>query len=333
MNIRILLFVTIVTISLTNCSVVYWATGRTLNSYAQDHLVPHYLASDDLDAICQGGTALGPLVASFERAGASVELATMVAQMGAGVCAERNAQEAELLYIGAVRKGRGDEALDNQARQIRFHGIAAKRYGDSYHRFLQHFGEWKGKCPSISEDEELYFLVGLSSGLLAILHDFASQGHAGITRDVPSVVVQASKCLDPKKWWGTPLALEAVVWLSVPGATPEGKDPFKQMEEAVKLGDQQGVRLARAFQIQAVAGKGDTEKMKKLILEHSKSVMQHPPKKEYLFLEAFAENLSRHESDKIWMKEKGHRGPINFSSFPGNKKKNTKEEDDLLKDL
>ncbi|EPG67019.1 hypothetical protein ACE5IS_07720 [Leptospira wolffii] len=332
MNKRILLFVTIVTINLINCSLVYRITGKTLNSYAQDHLVPFYLGTDDIDAICTGGTALGPLVASFERTGASVELATMVAQMGAGVCAERKAQEAELLYIAAVRKGKGEEALDHQAMQIRWHGVAAKRYGDAHNRFLQYFGEWQGKCPSISEDEELYYLVGLSSGLLAILHDFASQGYAGITREVPSVVSQGSKCLDPKRWWGTPLALEAVVWLSVPGATPEGKDPNKQMEEAVKLGDQAGVRLSRAFQIQAAAGKGDVEKIKKLILEHSKSLAQVPPKKEYLFLEAFAENLSRHESDKIWMKEKGHRGPINFSSFPG-KKKNTKEEDDLLKDL
>lgn len=332
MNKRILFFVTIVTITLANCSIVYRVTGKTLNSYAQDHLVPHYLASDDLDAICTGGTALGPLVASFERTGASVELATMVAQMGAGMCAERQAQEAELLYIAAVRKGKGEEALDNQARQIRYHGIAAKRYGDAHNRFLQYFGEWNGKCPSISDDEELYYLVGLSSGLLAILHDFASQGYAGITRDVPSVVAGGSKCLDSKKWWGTPLALEAVVWLSVPGATPDGKDANKQMEEAVKHGDQAGVRLARAFQIQAAAGKGDVEKIKKLILEHSKVVGQIPAKKEYLFLEAFAENLSRHESDKIWMKETGHRGPINFSSFPG-KKKNNKEEDDLLKGL
>ncbi|EIE00372.1 hypothetical protein [Leptospira licerasiae] len=332
MNKRILFFVTIVTITLANCSIVYRVTGKTLNSYAQDHLVPHYLASDDLDAICTGGTALGPLVASFERTGASVELATMVAQMGAGMCAEKQAQEAELLYIAAVRKGKGEEALDHQARQIRYHGVAAKRYGDAHNRFLQYFGEWNGKCPSISEDEELYYLVGLSSGLLAILHDFASQGYAGITREVPSVVAGASRCLDPKKWWGTPLALEAVVWLSVPGATPEGKDPNKQMEEAVKIGDKVGVRLARAFQIQAAAGKGDVEKIKKLILEHSKVLSQIPAKKEYLFLEAFAENLSRHESDKIWMKETGHRGPINFSSFPG-KKKNNKEEDDLLKDL
>ncbi|WP_232224620.1 hypothetical protein [Leptospira fainei] len=333
MNKLTIFFVTIVTINLLNCSIVYRVTGRTLNSYAQDNLVPYLLASDDLDSVCVGGTALGPLVASFERVGSSVELPVMVAQMGAGICAERKAQEAELLYLAAVRKGRGEEASDFQAIQIRHHGIAAKRYGESYNRFLQYFGEWKGKCPSMDDEEEFYFMVGLASGLLAILHDRAAQGYAGITTEIPSVVSQASKCLDPKKWWGTPLAFEAVVWLSVPGATPEGKDAFKHLDEAVKLGDQAGVRLARAFQLQGVAGRGNVELMKKLIQDHAKAMHQSPAKKEYRLLETFAESLSRHESDKIWIKETGHRGPIHFGSFPGGRKKNNKEDDDLLKDL
>ncbi|WP_243393274.1 hypothetical protein [Leptospira perolatii] len=303
-----------------------------MNSYAEEYLVPHFLASEDLDAVCTGGTALGPLVASFQRVGTEVHLPVMVAAMGAGICSERRAQEAELSYIAAVRKGKAEEAADFQAIQIRQEGMAAKRFGESYNHFVEYFGEWKGSCPSMNEEEQFYFLVGLASGLLAILHDRASQGYAGITTEIPSIVSQASKCLDPKKWWGTPLAFEAVVWMSVPGVTPAGKDPIKQLEEAVKLGDQAGVRLSRAFQIQAIAGQGNIELMKKLIKEHSSILEKVPPKKEFLLLETYAEALSRHESDKIWVKETGHRGPVAFGPFPG-KKKSSKDDDDLLKDL
>lgn len=332
MRILTLTLTWILIVSFSHCSFVYRGTGKVLNSYSQDHLVPYILSSSDLDAICVSGLALGPLVASFERVGTSIELTTMVAQLGAGICAEAKANEAELSYLIALRKGNAEASLDYQNIQIRQHGIAAKRFVDSYSRFNQYFGKWNGSCPEISEEEELYYLIGLSAGILALLHDISSQGSVGVSMEVPAITAAASKCLDPKKWWGVPSALEAMVWLSVPGATPEGKDAYRQLENSVKLGDQSGVRLARLFQLQAFSGKGDLSSTKKLLLDHSKSLREFPSRPEFLLLDVYAEALSRHESDKIWVKETGHRGPVRLGEFPG-KKKDLKKDEELLKDL
>lgn len=326
------LFVTIVTISAVSCSLVYNVTGRTISSYAEDHLIPYMLQSKDLDSICSAGVSLAPLIASFERVSKSPDLPVLVAMLGAGMCAEKKAQEAELLYLSAVRKGKGDEATDHQAVEIRNHGLAAKRYGEAYRRFNLYFGEWNGKCPSLSKEDQFYYLIGLSASLLAILHDRAAQGVGNVPTDIPSIVSNASKCLNPEEWWGVPLALEAIIWLSIPGATPVGKDPFQQLDRAVALGDKAGVSLSRAFQIQALAGRGNQEAIRKAVIEHAKLLEKGRSQPDYQLLEAYAEQLSRHESDKIWIKEKGHRGPLLLGSFPQGKR-DMKEDDDLLKGL
>ncbi|TGM10058.1 hypothetical protein EHQ76_01045, partial [Leptospira barantonii] len=59
-----LLFVTIVTINASSCSLVYNVTGRTISSYADDHLIPFMLESKDLDSVCNAGVSLAPLIAS-----------------------------------------------------------------------------------------------------------------------------------------------------------------------------------------------------------------------------------------------------------------------------
>ncbi|PKA03835.1 hypothetical protein CH375_14605 [Leptospira ellisii] len=326
------LFVTIVTINSISCSAVYKITGRTISSYSEDHLIPFLLESGDLDSVCNAGVSLAPLIASFERVSKRPDLPVMVAMLGAGMCAERNAQEAELLYLASVRRGKGDEATDHQAVEIRNHAVAAKRFGQAYKRFVSYFGEWNGRCPSLSEEDQFYYLIGLSSSLLAILHDRAAQGAANVPTDIPSIVSGASKCLDAERWWGVPLALEAVVWLSIPGATPAGKDPFQQLDRSVVLGDKAGVSLSRAFQIQALTGRGNQNAIKKAVQDHSKFLEKGVSRREFQLLEAYAEQLSRHESDKIWIKEKGHRGPLLLGSFPQGKR-DLKEDDDLLKDL
>lgn len=327
-----LLFVTVVTINTVSCSLVYNVTGRTISSYADDHLIPFMLESKDLDSVCNAGVSLAPLIASFERVSPRPDLPVMVSMLGAGMCAERQAQEAELRYLAAVRKGKGEEATDHQAVEIRNHGLAAKRYGEAYKRFILYFGEWNGKCPSLSKDDQFYYLIGLSASLLAILHDRAAQGVANVPTDIPSLVSNASKCLNPDEWWGVPIALEAIIWLSIPGATPAGKDPFQQLDRAVAIGDKAGVSLSRAFQIQALAGRGNQEAIKKAVKEHAKVLEKGQSNPNYQLLESYAEQLSRHESDKIWIKEKGHRGPLLLGSFPQGKR-DTKEDDDLLKGL
>ncbi|RHX79204.1 hypothetical protein DLM77_14795 [Leptospira yasudae] len=328
----LLLFVTIVTINALSCSLVYNVTGRTISSYAEDHLIPFMLQSKDLDSVCNAGVSLAPLIGSFERVAPRPDLPILVAMLGAGMCAEREAQEAELRYLAAVRKGKGEEATDHQAIEIRNHGLAAKRYGEAYKRFNLYFGEWNGKCPSLSKEDQFYYLIGLSASLLAILHDRAAQGVANVPTDIPSIVSNASKCLNAEEWWGVPLALEAIIWLSIPGATPAGKDPFQQLDRAVALGDKAGVSLSRAFQIQALAGRGNQDAIKKAVKEHAKILEKGQGNPEFQLLESYAEQLSRHESDKIWIKEKGHRGPLLLGSFPQGKR-DLKEDDDLLKGL
>ena len=58
---------------------------------------------------------------------------------------------------------------------------------------------------------------------------------------------------------GSPPSLRSAIWTSVPGSAPKGVDLWVELDKAVKQGDARGVRLARAIQIQALYGAGNTK--------------------------------------------------------------------------
>ena len=309
------------------------ATGSTMSSYATGHMVPYLMTSSDAFYACSVGSAMGPFIASFERVSDRPDLPTLVSDMGAGICAEAAAWESDLAYQRALRGGRADEAADAQLLAERHHMAAAQRFGAAWDRTKAAFGDFSKTCPTFEPGEELFFLLGVASGLQAVMHDRAAGGHAGISMSIPPMVVRSIKCLDGKRWWGVPQALAAAVWLTVPGALPKGRDAAKALNDAVAMADKAGVRLARALQVQALAGAGKSADAKAAITAHAKAAKARPAAKQWRLLDAYGLAMTRHMADLVWTRETGHRAPTgDFGDFPEAAKPDDAD-DDMLEGL
>jgi len=308
-------------------------TGDVMSSYTVDHVVPYLMSTPDPDYACALGAAFGPFIASFERVTDRPDLAALMSEMGAGICAETRAWEADLAYLRALRAGRSEDAADAQRLAERQHMAAAMRFGAAYQRTVKAFGKFDKSCPELEPEDELFFLLGIASGAQAVMHDRAASGAAGISMGIPPIVARASKCLDWKKWWGVPRALAAAVWMSVPGSAPKGEEPKKALAEAVAAADKAGVRLARALQATALAGSGDEAATRAAITAHAAAVSKKGNAK-YRLLDAYGAAMSRQLSDRIWTREKGHRAPTgDWGSFPEKAAADDGEDDDMLEDL
>ncbi len=309
------------------------ATGSTMSSYASQHMVPYLMTSPDAAYACSVGNALGPFIASFERVSDRPDLPTLVSVMGAGICAEAAAWEADLAYQRALRGGRADEAADAQLLGERHHRAAAARFGAAWKRAEAAFGTLGKGCPELEPEQEIFFLLGIASGLQAVMHDRAARGAAGISMAIPRAVERATKCLNSKRWWGVPDALAAAVWLTVPGALPKGKDAKKTLTTAVAHGDAAAVRLSRALQVQALGASGDAAGAKAAITAHGKVLKTKKAAAKWRLLDAYGAVLTRHAADLIWTSETGHRAPTgDFGSFPEVVKPDA-DEDDMLEGL
>ena len=135
------------------------------------------------------------------------------------------------------------------------------------------------------------------------------------------------KCLDNEKWWHVPDAIKAAVWAALPGAAPEGTDPWVLFEEASRKGEENGVRIGWGMYALIAANAGESEKLKRGIVAHGKTRNKDKTHPEYGLLDEYAYWVSRHQSDLIWVEATGHRTPI-FGDLPVNKSEESVEEED-----
>ncbi len=319
-------------------SALYGRTGAVITGYAHDHMVPHLMGDEDVGMACQMGAALTGFVASFERVGADPDLAAVVSFVGAGMCAEEVAREAELRQVRAVRAGNASEAQDAAIVAGRAHFDAARRFLRAYQRAERRFGAFGGACPKVSDDEEVVALLALSAGMMAVLHDRGARGAAGVPMTIPPVVARAAACLDDGRWWGVPSALRAAVWMTVPGAGPaskEGQDPLaparEALEAAAKRGDAAGIRLARALQVVGLTGAGDEAGARAAIAAHAAALQAKAAPARWRLLDGYATLLSRHEADRIWSHERGHRSPgVGIAELPAAPEAPSREDESVL---
>lgn len=316
----------------TGCnSFIYGQTGSVMSGYTTEHVAPYLLASDDLGLACQLGGAFGTFVSSFERVSDRPNRAALISAVSAGMCAESASWEEELAYARHLRAGRVGDAKDAQLRGQRYHLLAAKRFREAFARAEATWGKIGGKCPEIAPEDGVFMLLGLSSGLMAVLHDRGAGGAAGVSMSIPRQVERGTRCLDSAKWWGVPKALAATVWLTVPGSGPKGVDPKKVLVESAAIGAKAGVRLASAMQVLATAGTGDEAGVRAAIASHGKSLAATKPDEKWRLLDMYGFVLSRQQSDLIWTAATGHRGPTDgLGEMPPKAEPDEPEEDDLL---
>lgn len=320
-------------LALTGCSMQKMA-GNAVMEYTHDEAIPYLMAQGDLQAACQMGQSMGPVVASFSRVELDPSNIGIATNMAAGMCAEFDQRTAELDKTRALFENRSPAAQDALIREKQGHRLAALRMYRGYEDAQKTFGNFSEKCPKFdNKTDELLALLGLASGALGLLHDFNSEKSVGISLDVPGIIEKSASCFDDDKWWGMPTALRASLWMSIPGAGPEGVDPVDALQNAAIKGDKQGVLLARAMLVFMATNIGRNDVACAAISDMpSDDSLNH----DWDMLNAYAKSMIIHQADLAWTRAKGYRAPFMQPSCPSqddDTKLNQDEVDDLLDGL
>jgi hypothetical protein len=305
-------------ISGAGCS-VHALTGDTMSEYTTLHLTPYLLSKRDVSMACEVGVSLGPYLLSFERVTTPPDQAAVSTLVTAALCAEQESWTEELRALRAFRAGDAAESQDARVAQRRAHGLAAARYAAAYDRMTQLYPE--GPCAELDETGELTTLLGLLAGVLAVQNDRASGVMVGVPTDTPRKVAARTRCFNDAasaRWWGLPRALEAAVWLVIPGSGPEGvtdSDAVKarayaQLTASAALGRAAGVRVVDSVFAYAAYAMGDLVKVKAVIAEFAASRQQTPPAPAWALLDETSFVQLQALSDKLWTEARGHRTPL-----------------------
>ncbi len=325
---------------LAGCSnVVYKVTGDTMINFGQDKMLPYLLTTDDTKIGCVAGEALTPLMMSFGTVTAPPdELAVLIYMVG-GACASNRAMELELEFLRLAKAQQVELAQDARIASKRWHGIAAMRQMKGYHSLVAAFGEPGGECPNfVNENQELIWILGNAVGLMAVMSDSQGGQTVGVPRDIAPKSERAAACLDTpegnRRWWGMPKALRATLWTVVPGLAPKGADPWKELETAMRIGEEEGVRMANALAGLAAYNATKVDLAKDIIRRHADSISKIAANRDYQLIDIMATEMLEGMSDRMWTEAVGHRTPIaKFGTFWDDKKETIKVDidiDDLL---
>lgn len=285
--------------------------------FTERHMVGPMLADDDVSMACASGEATAPLIlATGGGLGADDDQLATLLYTTAALCAENRAIEEELRYMRASRVNGVEEAQDARIEQKRLAALAAQRQYKAYQRFV-HYYESKGnlhigeKCPRFGSDfDEIVYMLGLLSGMQAIINDISAQGAVGVPKDIAPKVDRAMACLDNDKWFGVPLASRAAVWSLLPGAG-EGKDPWATMKQSMRIGERKGVRLAHALYATAAYSKADDARLRDALKSFAatQDSQDFSPNAQYHLFDRMGEMVVTNISDRYWTEHTGTRTP------------------------
>lgn len=325
---------------LSGCSnVVYKVTGDTMINYGQDKMIPYLLSTDDTKIGCVAGEALTPLLLSFGTVTSPPDDLAVLIYMVNGACATNRAVDLELDYLRLSKDHLITQAQDARIHAKRWHGIAAKRLLKGYEALVRSMGEIGNECPNFASDQQqMIWLLGTAVGLQAVMADAQSGLVAGVPRDIAPKAERAAACLDNaegnRRWWGLPKAIRATLWTVVPGITPDGMDPWKELNVAMRIGEEEGVRIADGLASMASYNDSNFELTKSIIRKHAKSLQTIASSREFQLVDIMATDMIYALSDRLWTEAEGHRTPSGqLGTFWDDKKDEPKLEidiDDLL---
>lgn len=298
---------------LSACDPIAFVSNQALR-FVEKKLVPPMLRDNDIRMACQSGVATAPLIMATENLGADANQLGTLLYTTAGLCAEIDATEAELRYLRAARVGNVEEAQDARIEQKRFAELAARRQLIAYQRFVTYYEKRYDikigdECTDFHKDfDEFVYMLGLVTGLQAVLNDIVAQQTVGVPMDIAAKAERAFTCLDNKKWWGVPLAARAVVWNVLPGAD-EGKDPWGAMNASMAIGEAAGVRLPFAMYALSAAGKDDQVRLRDAIRRYANVKEGFKQNPDYRLADSIAGLLITTLSDRMWTEGAGTRTP------------------------
>jgi len=332
--------VTAATVALSGCSTaVYKVTGDVMNNMGKDVMLPYLLSTDDAHIACTSGEALTPLLLSFSTVTTPPDQLHVLMSMVGGTCAANRAFQHELEFIRYSREKNITAAEDERIQAKRWYAIAARRMYSGYQALVRALGDPGGECPQFnSKFEQLVWLLGAGTGLQAALYDVQSGSQVGVPFSVAPKAERAAACLDTpegnKQWWGLPKAIRAALWTIVPGITPKGKDPWKELDIAKKMGEDSGVRYATALDALVANNNNNMARVRADIREHAKSIKTIAANKDYRMVDVLAADQLMQISDRMWMQATGTRTPIGaYGTFWDDKKPQVKLDQKLIDDL
>ena len=302
-------------------SLIMKSTGEMMNAYTVKHLTPFAMGTQDLDMACRISQGTGNLLLSYRRVlDTPPHQGTVTTMASAAACAESLGVEAELRGIRALKRGDTADAADARIEEKRWRNIAASRYLRGYEALVAKYGEpGDGKCSAHLDEEgtdgkrhQIAYMVGLISGVQAVRHDRASGALLGTSADVGKKVARGTDCLNDARWWHMPKALQAAIWVGLPGGAPKGVDPWAQLSEAANQGGAAGIRLAMAARTQALDAAGKADEVRAAIRAFVKAGKDRTEGdwRGWQLLDLQAEQQILWLSDRLWTEATGHRTPV-----------------------
>ncbi|WP_297791653.1 hypothetical protein [uncultured Marinobacter sp.] len=302
---------------LAGCSAnpIYSTTGMVLSAYSEGEATPYVLQMSDPEMACALGEGIDPLLYSFSRVTAAPDSTGSLLMLLAGNCAEYRAWEAELEYLREDYAGNVPAAKDARERAKRLNAETAKRRYIAFQRAMAAYefdpGAEELECPFLFNDQdELTFMVGLLTGLQAIVNDANSGAMAGVPRNIAPQAERAATCLDNEKWGGTPNAIRSLVWLLLPDTRPAlSPDPWAVLEDSSRLSIESGFRISMALEAVAAETFGKPEVLEDLIARFAEADNTIEVNDDYRLLDEVARDVIQFSSDKHWTANYGYRTP------------------------
>lgn len=298
---------------LAGCSPTGMATNMGIH-FAENKLLPHMLADNDVDMGCAAGESFTPMIMALENIGGDPDQMGVILYTTAAYCAEQRALNEEMRYLRAERANNIDEAMDARIAQKRWNEVAARRQLESYNRLLRYYrkhfkAELGENCPRFKRDyDELVFLVGMATGMQAIINDVAAGSVVNVPKDIGAKVERGMKCLDNEKWWGVPMGTRAAIWNMFAGYAPANAKPWDEMLKATRIGDRRGVRLAHALYAISAQAKDDDVRLRDALRNFAKTKdITLDPK--YQMIDKLAVIMVQNVADRYWTKNTGSRMP------------------------
>lgn len=305
---------------LAGCSAnpIYSTTGVVLANYSEDEATPYVMQMSDPRMACSLGEGVDPLLYSFSRVTDAPDSTGSLLMLLSGNCMEYRAWDAELAYLRADFKGDVPAAKDAREAMKRHNADTASRRLMSFQRAMAAY-EFDPDaatldCPSLDNDQqELTFLLGLLTGMQAIVNDASSGAQAGVPRSIAPQAERAAQCLDNEKWGGLPNSIRALVWLLIPDTQPaSAPDPWEVLDESSRMGIDAGMRASMAIQAVAAETFGRPEVLAQVIRRYAESENGFTVWEEFRLVDVIAGEVIRFSSDKHWTEEYGYRTPSQY---------------------
>ncbi len=316
-------------------------TGVVVADFTEKNVLPQMYLHDDARWICEHTQSIAPLFESLLNGSTRKNNLLPLSYLTSGLCIELNAMEHKVNAIQASKIGFATKVKDERILEKRKYAKASQRYWKGYQaieRAYPVFYEQRAnkpnsvaKCPSMTQNEELYWLIAQISGAQAIISDVASGSVYGYPTRTLAKIAENVQCIDNDAWWGAPNALSSAIWLSLPALKPSSINALEMLNESVAKGSKQGVRLAAVLKAQFHLSKGQTEDAKKTIKAAFQSRKKVAPMEKYRLFDEVAFEYLLLYSDKLWVEDTGSRTPMmKMGDFYSDKKEVNYGFDDLL---